>query len=92
MKKLTILLIFLISSLITFSQTSKPQRWALSTSVGYINVVKPYSGSNVWSSLNINYSVKKWSFGAWAGCNYWINGKQPDFRVGISTNYTIKKW
>jgi len=90
MKKIIILLICLVTALSSSAQ--KPQRWTLSTSVGYINVIKPYSGSNVWSSLNINYNVKKWSFGAWVGCNYWINGKQPDFRVGISTNYTIKKW
>ena len=92
MKKLIILIVCAVLSLTASAQKSKPQRWSLSTSLGYINVAVPYSGSNVWTSVNIGYGVKKWSFGAWAGCNYWVKGKQPDFRVGISTNYTIKKW
>lgn len=92
MKKLIILIVCAVLSLTASAQKIKPQRWSLSTSLGYINVAVPYSGSNVWTSVNIGYGVKKWSFGAWAGCNYWVKGKQPDFRVGISTNYTIKKW
>lgn len=92
MKKLIVLLVCSVLSLTAFSQKTKPQPWSLSTSLGYINVAAPYSGSNIWSSLNINYNVKKWSFGTWIGGNYWVKGKQPDFRVGISTNYTIKKW
>lgn len=92
MKKITLILLYVVISLTAFSQTKKPQPWSLSTSVGYINVISPYSGSNVWTSVNVGYSVKKWSFVTWVGGNYWVKGKQPDFRVGVSTNYTIKKW
>ena len=92
MKKLITVIACLMLMATSFSQKPKQQRWVLSTSIGYINVLSPYSGSNVWSSVNIGYNVKKWSFVTWAGCNYWVKGKQPDFRVGISTNYTIKKW
>ena len=71
--------------------------WVLSTSVGYVNVsnIKPKGTtyqSNGWSSLNLNYNIKNWSFGTWAGANYYINGNQPDLRFGISITYTIKRW
>ena len=92
MKKLIITLVCIAISLNISAQKYKPQPWSLSTSLGYIEVVNPYSGSNLWTSVNVGYSVKKWSFGTWVGYNYWIKGKQQDFRVGVSTNYTIKKW
>lgn len=71
--------------------------WVLSTSAGYVNVsnIKPKGAtyqSNGWSSLNLNYNIKKWSFGTWAGTNYYINGNQLDLRFGISITYTIKRW
>ena len=92
MKKLIVILLCMVISLAASAQKSKPQHWSLSTSIGYINVTLPYSGHNVWTSVNIGYGIKRWSFGTWVGCNYWVKEKQPDFRVGISTNYTIKKW
>ena len=99
MKKIITGIIFTLFSYIVYSQcppkSLKP--WVLSTSAGYINVSNirpagPTYQSNGWSSLNLNYNIKKWSFGTWAGANYYINGKQPDFRFGISVTYTIKKW
>lgn len=88
-----------LASYTSFTQicTPKPKNWALSASVGYINVstikqpVSRYQ-SNTWTSLNINYSTSKWSFGGWAGANYWIDSKQPDLRLGFSVTRTIKKW
>ena len=103
MKKL-LLVALLFLSCFCYAQTThcesfkaKEQRWALSTTAGYINVsnFRPVGAayqSNVWSSLNLNYSVRKWSFGTWAGANYYTNGNQPDFRFGVTVNYTIKKW
>ena len=104
MKKLLLVALLLFLSCFCYAQTThcesfkvKEQRWALSTTAGYINVsnFRPAGAayqSNVWSSLNLNYSVRKWSFGTWAGANYYTNGKQPDFRFGVTVNYTIKKW
>ena len=103
MKKL-LLVALLFLSCFCYAQTThcesfkvKEQRWSLSGSVGYINVYtikKPVSRyqSNTWTSLNINYSTSKWSFGGWVGANYWIDSKQPDLRLGFSITRTIKKW
>ena len=98
MKKNLLLLSFLLAAF-SFAQTCtpKPKPWSLSASVGYINVStikQPVSiyQSNSWTSLNINYSTSKWSFGGWAGANYWIDSKQPDLRLGFSITRTIKKW
>lgn len=98
MKKNLLLLSFLLAAF-SFAQicTPKPKPWSLSASVGYINVStikQPVSiyQSNSWTSLNINYSTSKWSFGGWAGANYWIDSKQPDLRLGFSITRTIKKW
>jgi hypothetical protein len=77
MKKI-LLVALLFLSCFCYAQTTpcesfktKEQRWALSTTAGYINVsnFRPVGAayqSNVWSSLNLNYSVQKWSFGTWA--------------------------
>jgi len=101
MKKLILSISFALLSNLAISQSYKglekiSQPWALSTSLGYINVSGPINElkyqSNTWASLNLSYSTNKWTFGAWTGANYWINGKQPDFRIGITTTYTIKKW
>jgi hypothetical protein len=103
MKKVLLVLIILINVNLSQAQQNsiesiQPiQSWSLSTSVGYINVSNPglhqlKLQSNVWSSINVNYSSKKWSFGTWVGANYWMNGKQPDFRLGLTTTYTIIKW
>jgi hypothetical protein len=103
MKKL-LLVALLFLSCFCYTQTiscesfkAKPKNWSLSTSIGYINVStikKPVSRyqSNTWTSLNINYSTSKWSFGGWAGANYWIDSKQPDLRLGFSVTRTLKKW
>lgn len=104
MKKLLLITLLSLGCSFLYSQTNdcetfkiKKQHWALSASAGYINVSNirpagPTYQSNGWSSLNINYNIQKWSFGTWAGANYYINGNQPDFRFGISVTYTIKKW
>ena len=60
--------------------------------VSNIKSAGPRYQSNGWSSLCVSYSVQKWSFATWAGANYYINGKQPDFRLGFTITYTIKKW
>ena len=100
MKKIIACIILTLFSYISFTQvccTPKPKSWSLSGSIGYINVstikqpVSRYQ-SNTWTSLNINYSTSKWSFGGWAGANYWIDSKQPDLRLGFSITRTIKKW
>jgi len=99
MKKIIVCIILTLFSYTSFTQicTPKPKNWSLSASVGYINVstirqpVLRYQ-SNSWTSLNINYSTSKWSFGGWAGANYWIDSKQPDLRLGFSVTRTIKKW
>jgi len=101
MKKFILLAAFALISNLGISQCCKDskkvnQPWALSTSLGYINVsnttIGPRYQSNAWGSLNISYSTNRWTFGAWAGANYWVNGKQPDLRLGVTTTYTIKKW
>ena len=100
MKKLLLITLLSLGCSFLYSQTLpniKKQHWALSASAGYINVSNirpagPTYQSNGWSSLNINYNMQKWSFGTWAGANYYINGNQPDFRFGFSVTYTIKKW
>ena len=101
MKKIVLAIAFALLSNLGISQCCKDskkvtQPWALSTSLGYINVSNTTPGpryqSNAWGSLNISYSTRKWTFGAWAGANYWVNGKQPDLRLGVTTTYTIKKW
>ena len=104
MKKLLLIALMLLGSSLAYTQTTncesfkaKKQHWALSASAGYINVsnVRPMGAvyqSNGWSSLNLNYNIQKWSFGTWAGANYYINGKQPDLRLGFTVTYTIMKW
>ena len=102
MKKFILLAAFALISNLGISQCCRDskkvnQPWSLSASVGYINVStikQPVSiyQSNSWTSLNINYSTSKWSFGGWAGANYWIDSKQPDLRLGFSVTCTIKKW
>lgn len=72
--------------------TSVPTNWSLSVTSGYINIPAPNLGNNVWVSSNISYSIKAWSITGWVGTNYWIEGRQPDLRLGISTTYTILKW
>ena len=104
MKKLLLIILLSLGCSFLYSQTLpneafkiKKQPWALSSNAGYINVsnIKPAGPryqSNGWSSLCVSYSVQKWSFATWAGANYYINGKQPDFRLGFTITYTIKKW
>jgi hypothetical protein len=101
MKKFILLAAFALISNLGISQCCKDskkvnQPWALSASLGYISVsnttIGPRYQSNTWGSFNISYSTRKWTFGAWAGANYWVNGKQPDLRLGVTTTYTIKKW
>jgi hypothetical protein len=104
MKKLLLIILLSLGCSFLYSQTLpnetfkiKKQPWALSANAGYINVsnIKPAGPryqSNGWSSLCVSYSVQNWSFGTWAGANYYINGKQPDFRLGFTVTYTIKKW
>ena len=97
--KTNLLLLSFFAATFSFTQTCtpKPKNWSLSSSVGYVNVstikqpIVRYQ-SNIWGSLNINYSTNKWSFGGWAGTNYWIDSKQPDLRLGFSVTRTIKKW
>lgn len=71
---------------------NREQPWSLSTSLGYINIPQPNLGNNVWGSVNIGYSKKNWNMTFWTGTNYWIEGRQPDLRIGLSTTYTIIKW
>jgi len=104
MKKLLLVILTCLSCSFLYAQHTpcetfkiKQQRWALSASAGYINVSSirpagPVYQSNGWSSLNLNYSIQRWSFGTWAGANYWVNAKQPDLRLGFTVTYTIKKW
>ena len=99
MKKIIACITLTLFSYTSFTQicTTKLKPWSLSASVGYINVStikQPISRyqSNTWTSLNINYSTSKWSFGGWVGANYWIDSKQPDLRLGFSITRTIKKW
>ena len=99
MKKIIACITLTLFSYTSFTQicTTKLKPWSLSASVGYINVStikQPISRyqSNTWTSLNINYSTSKWSFGGWTGANYWIDSKQPDLRLGFSVTRTIKKW
>ena len=66
--------------------------WSLSTSLGYINIPQPNLGNNVWGSVNLGYSKKNWNVTLWTGTNFWIEGRQPDLRIGVSTTYTILKW
>jgi hypothetical protein len=100
MKKIISCIITTLICYTSFTQvccTPKPKNWSLSSSVGYVNVstikqpIVRYQ-SNIWGSLNINYSTSKWSYGGWVGTNYWVNGKQPDLRGGFSITRTIKKW
>lgn len=70
----------------------KPKNWSLGVSAGYINIPVPNLGNNVWGSANIGYSKKNWSLTAWCGANYWVTGRQPDLRLGLTTSYTIFKW
>lgn len=72
--------------------TKHSKDWSLGTSLGYINITKPSLGNNIWGSVNLSYSKKRWNITLWAGSNIWIEGKQPDLRVGVSTNYTVLKW
>ena len=104
MKKLLLIALMLLGCSLAHTQTTncesfkaKKQHWALSASAGYINVSNvrpagPVYQSNGWSSINLNYNIQKWSFGTWAGANYYINGKQPDLRLGFTVTYTIMKW
>ena len=104
MKKLLLIILLSLGCSFLYSQTLpnetfkiKKQPWALNANAGYINVsnIKPAGPryqSNGWSSLCVSYSVQNWSFATWAGANYYINGKQPDFRLGFTVTYTIKKW
>lgn len=66
--------------------------WSLSTGIGYINIAQPNLGNNVWGSVNLSYSKKNWNVTLWTGSNFWIEGRQPDLRIGLSTSYTILKW
>lgn len=101
MKKL-LLVVLLLSCSFLYAQSStntafklNKQRWSLSANAGYINVSNTPGAryqSNGWTSLCINYSIQKWSFGTWTGANYWIDGKQADLRSGFTVTYTIKKW
>jgi hypothetical protein len=104
MKKLLLVILTCLSCSFLYAQQTpsetfkiQKQHWALSANAGYINVSSirpagPTYQSNGWSSLCVNYSVQNWSFGTWAGANYYINGKQPDLRLGFTITYTIKKW
>jgi hypothetical protein len=104
MKKLLLVILTSLSCSFLYAQQTpsetfkiQKQHWALSANAGYINVSSirpagPRYQSNGWSSLCVNYSVQNWSFGTWAGANYYINGKQPDLRLGFTITYTIKKW
>jgi len=66
--------------------------WSLSTGIGYINITQPSLGNNVWGSVNLSYSKNNWNVTLWTGSNFWIEGRQPDLRIGLSTSYTILKW
>ena len=66
--------------------------FSISSTMGYINIPSPNLGNNVWVSGNLGYSKKNWNFVFWTGANYWIEGRQPDLRLGISTTYTWFKW
>lgn len=101
MRKIILMMIFIFSVTATLiaqenkdnrKKEDKQKNWSLSLSSGYINIPSPNLGNNIWGSANIGYSKNKWSFVLWAGSNYWIEGKQPDLRLGITTTYTILKW
>ena len=66
--------------------------WSLSATTGYITIPTPSFGNNVWGSVNLGYSKKNWNVTLWGGSNYWIEGRQPDVRLGLSTSYTFLKW
>ena len=74
------------------STMTKLKGWSLSGSAGYINIPSPYLGNNVWGSVNLGYSKRNWNVTFWGGSNYWIEGKQPDLRLGVTTSYTFLKW
>lgn len=99
MKKTLLSILLVLMSYISFTQVCKPtlKPWSLSSTVGYTNfstVKHPIlrSQSNIWATLNINYSTNKWSYGTWGGYNYWLNEKTPDLRFGLSITRTITKW
>jgi len=80
------------------SNNNKPQligeskKFSFSSTAGYITIPQPNLGNNLWCSANLGYSKKNWNVTVWAGTNYWIEGRQPDLRLGISTSYTWIKW
>ena len=77
------------------SETLKTERikpFSLSTTAGYITIPQPNLGNNVWCSANLGWNRKNWNITVWAGTNYWIEGRQPDLRLGVSTTYTWFKW
>jgi len=82
----------------SYSDTGKTQKtnqtkpFSLSTTAGYITIPQPNLGNNVWCSANLGWNRKNWNFTIWAGTNYWIEGRQPDLRLGVSTTYTWFKW
>jgi len=107
MKKFIISLVVLTCSLSTVAQTNvkpsyksdsdlpnlyKPKNWSLSGSTGFVTIPTPNLGNNIWGSVNLGYSKNNWSSSFWVGSNYWIEGRQPDLRLGISTTYTFLKW
>jgi hypothetical protein len=106
MKNFIILIIISIFSLSSIAQIEnkpssdsnitpkkyKPKNWSLSSSTGFITIPTPNLGNNIWGSVNLGYSKNNWSSSFWVGSNYWIEGRQPDLRLGISTTYTFLKW
>ena len=72
------------------AKQAKP--FSLSTTAGYITIPQPNLGNNMWCSANLGWNRKNWNITVWAGTNYWIEGRQPDLRLGVSTTYTWFKW
>lgn len=70
----------------------QPLGFSLSSTVGFITIPQPNLGNNLWCSANLGYSKKNWNFTVWTGANYWIEGKQPDLRLGLSASYNWIKW
>lgn len=72
------------------SKIEKP--WTISLSIGYIGITNPPIGSNAWGSGNLSYSFKNTSITGWAGGNYWVEGRAPDLRFGLTITQTLIKF
>lgn len=76
----------------SYYNRENPKNWSLSASLGYIGIPVPNTSNNVWGSVNLGYSKRNWNVTLWTGTNFWIEGRQPDLRIGVSTTYTLLKW